>query len=138
MILNKYQHPHVWRDCDFIIDVMSKIAKIVKIKGFRHFCDQNVKVCGCDRCERTSRHDFHQKNSIKYKPCKYLLTKTWKPYVVLFSLKSTGWVAMIPPYLRLLTGHLHPIEGGTSDFFFTKMTAKDLTSSLPIIIIRVW
>ena len=43
-----------------------------------------------------------------------------------FTLKSTDWVTMTlppPPYIRLLTGHPGPIDGGTSDFF-TKMTAN--------------
>ncbi len=50
-----------------------------------------------------------------------------KPNFCAFPIEKYRQVTMTSPprYLRLLTGHPDPIEGGTSDFFFTKITAKD-------------
>ncbi len=59
---------------------MPKIAKIVNNRqnqGFSPFFDQTVYLYGCDRYESTFRLYRTFIDSIKYKLCKYLLTKTF-------------------------------------------------------------
>ena len=56
---------------------------------------------------------FIKINSIKYTLCSLKHEKT---NFVAFPMKSTDWISMTPPYLRLLTGHHDPVEGGTSAF----------------------
>ncbi len=83
---------------------VTKICSFVVVIGVRvHLVMASIKI-----------------NSIKYKLCKYVLTKTWKTHFCAFPIESTGWFAMtLPPVPLTLTLWPHLIffqnrRGGTS------------------------
>ena len=48
------------------------------------------------------------------------LLKHEKAHFCAFPIENTGKIAISAPYLRLLTGHPDPGEGGTSEFDMSK------------------